>query len=618
VTEHRPERDRAPADRGRRRLLWWGGAGSLIVVLIAAAGWLAWTAGRARAELLAARGELPAVRAAVLTGDGSGTRRMESVTRHARAADSLTHDPLWSAVGALPWIGSPIATTGQMTRSVRTLAEQGMPALVTAADTLHPARLVSDGRLDVAGLQRAEPALAKAARTLRTQRDAVVALDPSWFGPVTDAHAQLSAELTSLAEASSAAADAARVVPPMLGVGGPRRYFVAFQNPAEARASGGLLDAFAIIVADAGSVRVERIGANTQLPPLTEEITDVDPGFIERYGSVGATSAWLEANVSPHFPDVATAWAQMWRQATGQQIDGAVALTPKALAAVLAATGPVQAPGIGSVDAGRIENLVLHEQYVLPGLGEQRKSLMLGVGKAALDALLAGRVSPDVLLPGLRSAAREGYVLVHSRMPDEEAELVAGGVAGAVDASARPYAQVVIVNAAGNKLDSWLGSSLDYRVTSCSRTERTVQVTVALRNDAPTSGLPAYVTVRSDAPAYPVRPSQNRSQVEVLLTRGAKLRQATLDGRPLVEAPPPGELPDELPGDASATFLEVAKTRGRPSYSLDLELVPGTPRTLVLTVTEPPSNDPPLLPRQVMVKPQVVRSELKPCPPPSS
>jgi len=318
--------------------------------------------------------------------------------------------------------------------------------------------------------------------------------------------------------------------------------------------------------------------------------------------------------VSPNFPDVATAWEQMWKQSTGQQLDGAVAITPTALAAVLAATGPVQAPIVGSVDAQRIENLVLHEQYVMAGLGDQRKSLMLGVGSAAIDALLRGNVSPGVLLPKLRSAAREGHILVHSRTAAEQAALTAAGLTGAVDDTAGPFAQAVVINAAGNKLDSWLSTSLDYRVTACSATGRTVQVAVALRNDAPTSGLPAYVTVRSDSPTYPVKPSQNRSSLELLLTRGAKLEHATLDGRPMVLAPDPGTFPAELPDGASTTFLDAEQTLGRPSYAADLELVPGTTRTLVLTVTEPASNAAPVLPRQVMVKPQTVRSELRTCP----
>lgn len=606
---------RSPINAGRRRLVLWGGAGALVVVVLAAGAWLAWTAGRARSELLAARAALPAVRDAVMSGDGSGARRLEGVRRHAAAADDLTHDLVWAVVAALPALGSPAATTQGMTAAVHRLADDGMPPLVRAADTVHPAQLLSGGRLDVVGLQRATPALDAAASALEAERSAVAELEPSWLGPVAAAHGELLTELESLSDASRAASQAARLVPPMLGTDGPRRYFVAFQNPAEARASGGLLDAFAVVVANAGRVRVERIGANTQLPALTGPVTDVDPDFAARYADLGATSTWLQANVSPHFPDVARAWEAMWQQSTGQRVDGVVAITPRALAAVLAATGPVTAPVVGSVDSRRVERLVLHEQYALPELGSQRKSLMLGVGSATIDALLAGRVAPSRLLPGLRSAAGAGDVLLHSRDAGEQAQLATLGLAGEVDDTSGPFAQAVVLNAAGSKLDSWLKTSLDYTVTSCSSAGRTVEVRVALRNDAPRSGLPAYVTVRSDYPNYPTVSGQNRSELEVLVTRGAKLRGATLDDAPMVVAPADGKLPAAVPDGASTTFLQAATVRGRPSYWLDLELVPGRSRTLVLTLEEPPSSADPLLPRQTMVSPPLVRAYSRPCPP---
>lgn len=607
---------------GRRRLLWWGGAGASALVLLAAGAWLAWTAQQARADLLAARSALPGVREAVMTGDGSGTRRLDEVRRHARAADDRTHDPVWTAAGWVPWAGSPIATTQGMTRAVRTLADDGMPALVKAADTVHPAQLLSGGRLDVVSLRNAAPSLAAAAVTLDGQRLAVTRLEPSWLGPVASARGELLTELESLADASHAAAGAARLVPPMLGLNGPRRYFVAFQNPAEARASGGLLDAYAVVVADAGKVRIERIGANTQLPLLSEAAVaavdaGVDDAFATRYADLGATSTWLQANVSPHFPDVARTWEAMWTASTGQPVDGTVALTPRALAAVLAATGPVTAPVVGTVDAAHVEQLILHDQYVLSEkgkLGDQRKGLMLGVGSATIDALLAGHVSPTKLLPGLRSTARDGYLLVHSRDDDEQVQLADAGITGAVDGTAGPYAQTVVLNAAGNKLDSWLKTSLDYRISSCSASSREVQVKVTLLNGAPAKGLPAYVTVRSDVPGYPTAPSQNRTELQVLLTQRATLRSATLDGEPMVLAPAEGELPAALPDHASATFLQAATVRERPSYWLDLELVPGTARTLVLDLTEPPSSADPLLPRQVMVVPPEIRTELRACP----
>jgi hypothetical protein len=596
-----------------RRRAFWGSAG-LLLAGFGVAGWLGWTAQQARAELFAARDELPAIRTAVMTGDGSAAVRLQRVRRHADAADDLTHDPVWSLVAGVPFLGAPAATTSGMARAVRGIADTGMPALVEAADVVHPARLLSGGgRLDVEGLAAAVPALDRAAASLTSQQGAVDRLAPSWFAPVAGARASLRDELVLLAGTSRDAASAAKLVPPMLGLDGPRRYFVAFQNPAESRGTGGLLDAFAIVRADRGKVSIERMGANTQLPPMSGEVAGPSQEYVDRYAAVGGTREWLQANVSPQFPDVATVWEEMWRHSTGQQLDGAVALDPRALSAVLQATGPVTAPTVGTVDAKRIESLVLHDQYLLPRLAAERKPLMLGVGSAAIDALLTGRAKPTVLLPRLQDVARQGHLLIQSRIPAEQKQLVAAGIGGAVEDTARPFAEAVVVNIGGNKLDSWLATSLGYRVEQCQPTKRTVAVTMTLHNGAPRSGLPPYVTVRSDQPAFPVVPGQNRVELDLLVTRGAQLVNGTLDGAPLLPEPPEGQLPDTLPGASADTFVSTGQTGGRPAYWLDLEVQPGVTRTVVLRFTEPPSTESPLLPVQPLVIPPTVKAELGSC-----
>jgi Protein of unknown function (DUF4012) len=598
----------------RRRRALWGSAVLVGVTAAGAVGWVGWTVVRARAELTAARQDLPAVQAAVLTGGGGAATQLEQVRRHADAAAELTHDPVWSVLAALPWAGRPLATVQGLTGAVRGIADTGLPALVEAADTVHPARLLAGGgRLDVAGLAAAQPALSRAAQSLTQQQDAVTQLDPSWIDAVSQARQQLLTELSTLGATSRDAAEAARLVPPMLGLDGPRRYFIAFQNPAEARGTGGLLDAFAIVLADHGKVSIERTGANTQLPPFSGDLTGLDPAFVARYGATGGTSSWLNANMSPNFPDVATTWEAMWRKGTGQQLDGAVALDPSTLAATLTATGPVSAPAIGEVDASRIDPLVLHQQYQLAQPNGQRKSLMLGVGSAVIEALLNGRASTRVLLPALSAAAGQGHLFVQSRVPVEQAQLVRSGVGGAVDGSSRPFAEAVMVNAGGNKLDSWLRSALDYKIVRCSSAVRSVQVSVTLRNDAPRTGLPAYVTVRSDQPPFPTVPGQNRTELQLLVTRGARLTSATLDGRPLPPAPAAGQLPATLPDDSATAFLQPGAAGGRPGYWLDLETVPGVARTLVLQLTEPTSTQAPLLPVQPMVLATSVSSELGAC-----
>jgi hypothetical protein len=202
---------------------------------------------------------------------------------------------------------------------------------------------------------------------------------------------------------------------------------------------------------------------------------------------------------------------------------------------------------------------------------------------------------------------------VHSRVAGEQQRLIDAGIGGSVDGTDRPFAQAVVVNAAGNKLDTWLDTSLHYAVTACTAGSRTVEVRVTLRNGAPASGLPPYMTVRSDRPPYRTVVGQNRSEVEVLVTRGATLLGATLDGAELLPSTPDDMLPADVDVAAADAFLSTAEVGGRPSYWVDLETRPGATRTLVLRLTEPPSARAPLLPRQNLVRTPVVSADLGAC-----
>ncbi|MFZ0160552.1 MAG: DUF4012 domain-containing protein, partial [Kineosporiaceae bacterium] len=529
-------------------------------------------------------------------------------------------DPVWAAVAHLPWLGRPAATVRGLTDAVDSVATQSLPALAAATTDVHPARVLDSGRLDVVGLASAAEPLGRATTTLESQRDAIGGLDPSWLAPVRQAHADLHEQLIELAALTSSAHTATQVAPGMLGKDGPRRYFVGFQNPAEARGTGGLLDAFAIVKAEKGSLVVERTGANTDLPALPATIEGIGNDFLDRYQAQGATALWVNANLSPHFPEVGKAWVAMWKASTGQQLDGAVALDPKALAEVLSATGPVSVPVVGTVGADRVENLVLLGQYQRPELGAQRKQLMLGVGVKTMEAVLSGAADAQKLVPKLRDAAHNGHVLLYSRNGAEQAALVRSGLAGAVAIDARPFAQAVVVNAAGNKLDTWLTQSLAYRVEECSASGRTVAVTIGLRNDAPRKGLPEYVTVRSDKPRFTTVTGQNRIEVQLLATLGAHLTSATLDGKKVPLAPPDGDLPARLPdgglsgGGQDTGFLQERVSAGRPSYGLDLELVPGAGRTLQVRFVEPAgTTGAPRLPVQTMVHTPSVTADVSAC-----
>src|SRR6266567_681103 len=128
----------------------------------------------------------------------------------------------------------------------------------------------------------------------------------------------------------------------MPGAGSPQRSVVGLQNEAEARSTGGLPRAFAIIV-------------TTTL--------DFGADYDAHYGKHDSTVDYLDSNVSPHFPYAAQVWASMWQRKTGQKIDGAIAIDPTALSYLLAVTGPATLPDGSQITADNVVALTQQDAY---------------------------------------------------------------------------------------------------------------------------------------------------------------------------------------------------------------------------------------------------------------
>jgi hypothetical protein len=196
-----------------------------------------------------------------------------------------------------------------------------------------------------------------------------------------------------------------------------------------------------------------------------------------------------------------------------------------------------------------------------------RNDLQLDIARALYDRLVAP-ISHDVgLLPQLGAAAATGHVHIASGHADEQAVLERTSVGGALPATDGPYLQLALNNAGGTKLDYYLKPLISYSFEAAHGDSEDVAVTVKLRSDAPTSGLPEYVVIRPDQPGNKsLVPGQNRIYVSVYAGRGATLRGAGIDGVPLQ--------------------LEAGTEHGHPVWSAFVTLDPGQERTLLLALTE--------------------------------
>ncbi|WP_208899711.1 DUF4012 domain-containing protein [Streptomyces incarnatus] len=595
---------RVPGPRVRNALL------AAAAVPAAAVAWIGVTGLLAHHELRAAQDDLDALRKSVATAATSHPapaaagapaeslqeRLMRSAAEHAASAHELTTGPAWYTAAQLPYIGRPFETVRGIARLSDRLTGAVLPPLVQAVPRFSAGAHAGGIPHVLTELEAQAPAFTRASRIAsEVQSDAHRLPGSTWLPAADHARAQLSDQLDRLVPQTRDVAVAARVVPSMLGAHGPRRYLFAFQNTAEARGTGGLPGAFAVLRADRGRLAFEHFGNNTEMDGTHADV-DLGADFAAQYGNNGPQSLWANSNMSPHFPYAARIWTADWQSRSGERLDGAIAIDPSGLGLLLRATGPARLPDGTELSADNAVDTTERAAYAKYDDVARRKAYFVETARAAAGRLMKASGDPH-MIPALLSAVhdvqREGRLQVWSAHPDEQRLLQTRPFSGVLPDTPGPFAGLVVNNAAGTKLDYYLDRGLVWAPGACTDDGRAVTVTVTLTNRAPVSGLPQYVTQRVDAPPYRTRPGDNRLLLTYYAGVGARLKGAALDGRPVTPV--------------------TGAERGHPAYTLDLELPRQSSRTLVLQLREPDADRPPTILRQPLVTP--LRTEVKPAAP---
>ncbi|MEE3851340.1 DUF4012 domain-containing protein [Gordonia sp. LSe1-13] len=542
----------------------------LLLLLIAAMCWLAFSAFKVRGDLEDARADASDARQLALDGDQDGAAQAaDAAADKARSASDWSHGFVWSTAASIPWLGAPLESVQQMSDAVENLATQVLVPSAELASVLNPSELRNGDTVDTAPLREAQPQLAAVAATSSEIAAQVETIEPSWLGVVADAHAQLQEQVDEAAATLNGTNVAAQLVPSMLGGDGPRNYFLAFQTPSEARGTGGLVGGFAIMNARNGRVTVPTLGANSTFRDPVRPQIDLGPDYDAIYSSYRPYTDFRNNNLSAHFPDAAKIWIANWQRQTGQELDGAMALDPIALSYVLDVTGPVTLPNGEEITADNVVPITLSTSYErFRGDSEARKLYLQAIAKAVVDQVASAEGDTGDILEALGRGVHERRIMIYSTDADEQRILQTTALGHQISDTSSPYLQVAIGNAGGNKLDYYLRRDISYTAGACDGTTRESSVTVKLTNTLDDLTLPDYVL----APNGTVRAmpkGTNLSNVEMLLTKGAVVKQISVDG----QSPMRVELP----------------LHGRPYVSTMVQIPPGETVTVELTLDEPTS-----------------------------
>jgi hypothetical protein len=393
----------------------------------------------------------------------------------ASAHRSLNSPLLWP-VDVLPFFGRQLTSVQDLAQAAEQVSHTGVitvgqtKALLKLPHTAGPDRITTLVRLSQ---------LASSTDASLNQ----VNLGPSQHlvGFLATQRAKFSSELdqvrTTLSRTAAAASAAAKILQ------GPQTYLLLAANNAEMRSgSGAFLEAGPITT---GNGELHLAG---MVPTATlEEPAGAVPvgGDLEaRWGWLLPGVDWRNLGLTPQFDVNGALAARMWKESTGQQVDGVMALDVTGLQDLLNVTGPVTLANGTVVSSANVDELLLHQQYV----GESYSSVAQEAARVDQLGMLASTMMHSLetqpldlhaLVDALAAATAGRNLMLWSADPATEQIWSSTGVSGELKSNS--FVSTVI-NRGGNKLDQYLSmhTNLDL-VTHGSTTSASMTVTLVNR-----------------------------------------------------------------------------------------------------------------------------------------
>lgn len=448
-----------------------------------------------------------------------------------------------------------------------------------------------NGAIDLAAMQAMAGPASILSGELTVANRQLNGLESPWLiGPVQSPFARVRQEVQQASSNASLAVQAISALPDILGAAGPRNYFVAFMTPSESRGLDGFVGSFGILTADGGHVSLTRSGPigeiETALPAGGAKLTGpVD--YLARYGAFQPGVFPQDVTYSPDLPSVTEVMAQLYPQAGGTSIDGVLAIDPYGLAALLKFTGPIDVPGLPTplTSANAAQELLTQQYITFDGSATPadaaRRDLLQSSLQVAFQKLVRGSLpGPRTLAQDLAAPAAQGRIAFWSVHSSEQPLLQRLGIDGSFpQANGGDVLAVTTQNAGNNKIDAYLRTAVhDDVMVDPANGSVASQVTVTLKNDATSSGLPPIVINSPASPGLP--PGTNRTWLTVYSPLA--LQGLTVNGQPGTATPGSefgihaySAYVDVPPGGQTQVVLQLAgQVEITSAYHLDLRLQP--------------------------------------------
>ncbi len=340
-------------------------------------------------------------------------------------------ESVWSKPSA--WL-PVIAQQRSATATVSATAAGASNDLAVALRVVDPEQLrLVGGRFDLDAIRLIEQPFVAVRESIADLRGAIDRADSPWLiAPIAERLTDLDAELIDNGHRPTNAVDAIQLAPGMLGADGPRRYFMAFTTPAEARGIGGFMGNWAVLTADNGRSAARPSSARDARPATSAAkrrgLRHGPRRLARQWGRYGFTNGpggstepdpWSNVTISPVFPSTAQVIDEMLPQSGGGDLStGRSPWTQTCWRRCWVDRADLggRRPTSGSPRANMLQFLLV-DQYEIDDT-PTRVDLLEDVSRAIVERVLGGRLpNPTVVARELAPLAAQGRLVGWSADP---------------------------------------------------------------------------------------------------------------------------------------------------------------------------------------------------------
>ena len=491
---------------------------------------------------------------------------LDALNQSAQSADQAAQDPTLAMTELLPWVGSDVHAARvlahgikQNTQVITPLFEQGNSLSIARGNMPNTLNVLSSS---VDELLTSITSFNSELRTV-DPKSLHFGIGPK-IGKLKDYVSKAKVTISQGAPILKSAAI-------LLNQPKSSTWFLATQNAAELRASGGLLGSYAVIEIDKGALKLLDYGSDRKLLSRGKLRVSYASGIDNVWGA--DFTDWRDLNVSSNIPDDGKIIADAWKQKYGQQLDGVMFFSQGTVAHLVSALGGITVASQDLTGSNTVDFLtkVIYAKY--PNV-DQKNKMVSEVMKTLFGKLSNEKINLKGLISGLANPSNQDSIFLWSQNDDIQSKIRKYKIDGGLDKTYGSSLIVSLNNGGGNKLDAYLKSAYFYSQGKCGLKTfdglraRQSQVKIILTNEAPAKGLPVYVNPRLDLhTGQKHNPGSNREVVTIYAPVGSSDEKIFVDG-----------------AEEGATFSNYLN---HPIYNLSVELNPGQTKTVTVDFIEP-------------------------------